>query len=167
MVYNNPYEKRSKKPLFSCEECKVLCVVGEDTAQIVSTTRDILMFPAHTILKIDVDLLHVTDHIFTDKIVKQGILQKQIQYCSSCSIKRCQLVEVPFVVTAHIPGVEHREDLDIQNKILLIETDEQLLDPYTIEIKAVIDIQVKASRYVQKRIKVCHTNVINHSLISG
>lgn len=170
-MYESPYEKRmkkeAKKPLFGCEEFKVLRVVGEDTAQIVSATKDILLFPAQAILSVTIDLLHVTDHVFTNKIVKQGIIQKQIQYCSRCSIKRCQLVEVPFTATAHIQGVKQGQELDIQNRILLAETDYQLFEPYTVEVKAVIEIQVKASEYAQRRLRVCHTNVISHSLISG
>lgn len=157
----------SKKPLFRCEEFKLLGVIGEDRVQVVSTTKDILKFPAIAILEIDAALLNVTDHIFTDKVLKQGLIQKRIQYASRCSIKRCQLIEVPFSATAHIPGVDRDLEIETQNRLVLVETDYQLLDPYTLEVKVILEINVKASTYVQRKLKVCTTNVISHSLISG
>ncbi len=156
--------KNCKKiqPLFSCEKFKLLKVIGEKTVQVVSDTVDQLDFPAAEIIEVDFELIKTTDHAFTDKVVKQGIIRKRIIYCDTDGIMRCQFVEIPFTAVAEIPGVDPELELEFQNKLILAETDYDLIDPQTLSEKVVFEIKIKVSTYVQRLLRVCNTNVISH-----
>ena len=97
---------KNKMSLFSCEKFKLLKVIGEEVVQVVSDTVDQLDFPACEILDVSFELLNTTDHAFTNKVVKQGTIQKRIQYCDTWGTVRCQVIEIPFTAVAEIPGVD-------------------------------------------------------------
>ncbi|MCK4257608.1 MAG: DUF3794 domain-containing protein [Halanaerobiales bacterium] len=159
--------KHTKKiqPLFSCEKFKLLKVIGEETVQVVSDTVDALERPAREIIEIDFELVDTTDHAFTDKVVKQGIICKRIIYCDTDGDVRCQFVRIPFTAVAEIPGVDPKFELEFQNKLILAETDYDLIDPNTLAEKVVFEIKIKVSKYVQRQLKVCNTNVLSHNQI--
>lgn len=157
---------KERKPLFSCEKFKVLKVIGEKVVQVVSDTVDQLDFPAWEILDVEISLGKTTDHAFTDKVVKQGCICKKVVYCDTEGIVRCQIIEIPFTAVAEIPGVDPELDLEIQNKLILAEVDFELIDPTTLSEKVVIDIEIKVSTFVQRKLRVCNTNILSHQQIS-
>lgn len=155
-----------KIPAFSCEQFKLLKVIGEKIVQVVSDTVDTLDYPAERILEIDFDLCQTTDHAFTDKVIKQGIIRKRVIYCGCDGIVRCQNIEIPFTAVAEIPGVDPSLELEFQNFLVLKETDYTLLDANTLSEKIVFEIKIKVSTWVQRKLKVCNSNIIKQIQIS-
>lgn len=145
-----------------CDEFKLLKVIGEKTVQIVSDTVDQLDYPAEEILKIDFELANTTDHAFTDKVVKQGFIRKKVIYCDTNGVVRCQTFEIPFTAVAEIPGVDPDKELEFQNKLVLEETDFDLICPNTLSEKVVFEIKITVSTWVHRRLKVCHSNILSH-----
>ncbi len=136
-------------------------MIGEETVQVVSSSEDVLDYKAKEILDVDFKLKDVTDHLFTDKVVKQGKIKKKIVYIDKEGLIQCEYFETPFTVTAEIKGVKPELELDIQNKIVLSEIDFHLTRSHIVDIQIVFDIRIKASKWVQRRLSVCNTNIIN------
>ena len=146
--------------LFSCEEFKILKVIGEDVEQVVSEKKICLDTCAREIINITFDLVDIRESVFTNKIVEQGIIRLKIIFCSLAGDVRCQFAKIPFTVVSEIPGVDPDEELEIQNTVLLTETDYKLIDPEKLIVKTVFEILIKASKFVQRKLKVCNTNVL-------
>lgn len=155
-----------KRPLFSCEKFTGLKIIGSKIVQVVSNTVDQLDFPAKEILSIDISLGLTSDHAFTNKVVKQGSFLKKISYCDECGNVRCQIFETPFTAVAEIPGVDPKMDLEIQNKLILAETDHHLFDPKTLREIVVLDIEIKVSALVQRKFRVCNSHILSLQQIS-
>ncbi len=135
------------------ERLKVLKVIGEKIGQVV--VENTVEIPAVKIAHIDASVKDVTDHIFTDKIVKQGFIHKQVYYVDPDGIVREMNENVPFILTVDIPGVERDNPwLEIEDKVLKIETDYTLHhgschEPAILKQKIVADFLVKVSEWVQ------------------
>ena len=106
------------------ERLKVLKVIGEAVAQVVVESETKLK--AKKIEKIEAKLGPVTDHVFKDKVVKQGVILKQIIFVDPHDFLRHAKEEVPFMTSVTIPGLKPGDDIDIQNHLLNIDTDFQL-----------------------------------------
>lgn len=158
-------KKKCRKPLFSCEEFKLLKVIGEEIVQVVDETIDELDFPVAEVLDVEFELNNVTDHAFKDKVVKQGTICKRVVYCDTSGVVRCNFFEIPFEAVAEIPGVDPKLELEFQNKLVNAETDFEKINDQTILQKVVFDIKIKVSHFVQRKLKVCNTNVISHKQI--
>lgn len=160
--------RKKKMPvLFSCEEFKILKVIGEEVVQVVSEQLDCLDTCVKDIIDITFDLVDINESVFTNKIVQQGIIRKKIIFCTLTGDVRCQFVDTPFTAIAEIPGIEPKEDLEIQNKVLLTESDYRLIDSQTLSVKVVFEILFKASKFVQRKLQVCNTNVLSVLQVSN
>ncbi|SJZ38578.1 DUF3794 domain-containing protein [Selenihalanaerobacter shriftii] len=164
--------KRTYTPLFSCENFKVLKVIGEEVVQVVTSSVDQVDLPAgvqgiQEIIAIDFELINVTDRIFTDKIVKQGTIRKRVQFCDTNGVNRCEFFDIPFTTTAEITGVDPELELEIQNELVLAETDFNLIDPQTIEEQLVFEIKITVSTWTQQRLRICNTNIISYNIITN
>lgn len=142
-------------------------VIGEKTVQVVSPSEDELDYYAKEILDIDFKLKDVTDHVFKDKVVKQGKIKKKVLYIDKDGLTHCEHFVTPFTAVAEIEGVDPKLELDIQNKLVSSEIDFDLIDYDTVDIKIVFEIQIKVSRWVQRRLSVCNTNIINIRQVSN
>jgi hypothetical protein len=135
------------------ERLKVLRVIGEKIGQVL--VENTIEIPAVKIDRIEASVKDVTDHIFTDKIVKQGFIHKQVFYVDPAGMVREINENVPFVLAVDIPGVERDNPwLEIEDKLLKIETDYTLHpgachEPATLKQKIVADFLVKVSEWVQ------------------
>lgn len=135
------------------ERIKVLKVIGESIGQVVvENTSEI---NAVKIDRIIASVRDVTDHIFTNKIVKQGTIHKQVFFVDPNGIVREVNENVPFMLVVDIAGVERDNPLiDVENRVLNIETD-FTLTPATchergsLSQKIVAHILVKVSELVQ------------------
>lgn len=145
-----------------CEEFKLLKVIGEKVVQVVSDSVDHLDCPAAEIIKIDFELAKTTDHAFTDKVVKQGVIHKKVVYCDTSGVVRCQTFEIPFTAVAEIPGVDPYCELEFQSKLILKEIDYELLCHDTLSEKVVFEVKITASTWVHRRLKPCYGNILNH-----
>jgi hypothetical protein len=107
------------------ERLKVLKVIGENIGQVVvENTAEI---NAVKIDRIIASVKDVTDHVFTNKIVKQGTIHKQVFFVDPNGIVREVNENVPFMLAVDIAGVERDNPfLEIENKVLSIETDFEL-----------------------------------------
>lgn len=163
--YDKKFDYKCSKNADFCDEFKLLKVIGEKTVQIVSDSVDQLDYPAEEILKIDFELANTTDHAFTDKVVKQGFIHKKVIYCDKEGVVRCQTFAIPFTAVAEIPGVDPDKELEFQNKLILAETDFELICPTTLKEKVVFEIKIIVSTWVLRRLKVCHGNVLSHTQV--
>jgi hypothetical protein len=135
------------------ERIKVLKVIGEEIAQVV--VEGSISINAIKIDRINAELREVTDHIFKNKVVKQGLIHKQIFYVDPTGIVRHTTEEIPFMVSVDINGVDPKNPfIEVQNHLLDIATDFTLIPattviPGTLTQKVVAHILIKASEWTQ------------------
>ena len=134
------------------ERVKVLKVVGERIGQVVVESNTPIN--AVKIDKIIAELRDVTDHVFTNKVVKQGTIHKQVFYVDPDGIVREIEENIPFMLTVDIPGVKRTPFTDVQNHLLDIDTDYVLtpstgVEPGNLMQKVVAHILVKVSEWTQ------------------
>lgn len=134
------------------ERVKVLKVVGEAVGQVV--VEGSISINAVKIDRIIASVIDVTDHVFKDKVVKQGTIHKQIFYVDPCGIVREVGENIPFMLTVDIPGVERTPFTEVQNHVLDIDTDFVLTPASeckhgTLMQKVVSHILVKVSEWTQ------------------
>ncbi|HHU52301.1 MAG TPA: DUF3794 domain-containing protein [Firmicutes bacterium] len=134
------------------ERLKVLKVVGEKVAQVVLENE--VCLDAVKIDKIDAMLGPFEDHVFKNKVVKQGIIHKQIFYVDHDNIVRHMSEDVPYMLTVDIPNVRPGDHVDVQNYLQDIDVDYQLIPgcsgkPGTLRQKIVAHILVKVSEWTQ------------------
>lgn len=147
------FVERQKLKL-STERLKVLKVVGEKVAQVVVESE--VPIRAVKIDKIIASLRDVEDHVFQNKVVKQGLIHKQIFYIDRDNFLRHLAEDVPFMVTVDIPGVIPGDEVDVQNHLLDIDIDYQLTQERScadgegiLRQKIVAHILVKVSEWRQ------------------
>lgn len=107
------------------ERLKTLRVVGEGIAQVVVENE--VYIDAIKIDKIDATLGPTEDHVFYNKVVKQGTIHKQIFFVDSNNFVRHMAEDIPFMVTVEIPGVKPSDYIEVQNHLIDVETDYQLI----------------------------------------
>lgn len=134
------------------ERVKVLKVIGEAVAQVVveATTN----INAVKIDRINAELRNVTDHVFPNKVVKQGTIHKQIFFVDPEGVVRHKTEDVPFMTSVDIPGLVPGPFVDVQNHLLDINTDFVLTpkrceDPAVLMQKIVAHILIKVSKWTQ------------------
>jgi hypothetical protein len=135
------------------ERIKVLKVIGETIGQVV--VEGSIRINAIKIDRINAELRDVVDHVFRNKVVKQGIIHKQIFYVDPEGIVRHTTEDIPFMLAVDIPGVDPDNGfLEVQNHLLDIDTDFTLTPAVgttlgTLQQKVVAHILVKASEWTQ------------------
>ncbi|MGI5854779.1 MAG: DUF3794 domain-containing protein [Bacillota bacterium] len=107
------------------ERLKTLKVIGEGIAQIVAENE--VYIDAIKIDKIDASLGHTEDHVFNNKVVKQGTIHKQIFFVDSNNFVRHMAEDIPFMVTVDIPGIKPSDFIEVQNHLIDFQTDFQLI----------------------------------------
>jgi hypothetical protein len=156
------------------ERLKVLKVIGEVVGQVV--VENCIPINAVKIDHIDASIKDTTDHVFDDKIVKQGIIHKQVFYVDPAGIVHEIGENIPFMLVVDIPGVKRDNPfLEIENIPLCIETDHVLVpatchEPGELKQKVVAKILVKVSEWVQLEVVVkpnfgCKVNSMNTIII--
>lgn len=134
------------------ERIKVLKVVGEAIAQVVVEGNTPIN--AVKVDRIIAEVRDVTDHVFKNKVVKQGTIHKQVFYVDPEGVVRELEENLPFMVSVDIPGVERTPFTDVQNHLLDIDTDFVLTpgrchEPGNLMQKVVAHILVKVSEWTQ------------------
>jgi hypothetical protein len=134
------------------ERLKVLKVINEKVAQVVLENE--VPIKAIKIDKIDASLHSTEDHVFENKVVKQGIIHKQIFYVDHDNFVKHLSEDVPFMITVDIPGVKPGPFVDVQNHLLDVDVDYSLKPgcpggPDTLQQKIVAHILVKVSEWSQ------------------
>ena len=132
---------------------KVLKVIGETVGQVV--VEGSIAINAIKIDRIHAELRNVVDHVFKNKIVKQGIIHKQIFFVTPDNDVKHASEDIPFMLTVDIPGVDPDNPfLEVQNHLLDIDTD-FVLEPATgthlgrLSQKVAAHILVKVSEWTQ------------------
>ncbi len=134
------------------ERVKVLKVVGEGIGQLV--LENTIPINAIKIISIDAELKEATDHLFKSKVVKQGIIHKQVLYVDPDGFVRDLQEDIPFLLAVDIPGVERTPFTEIQNHLLDIDVDFILTpadhcEPGKLVQKIVAHILTKVSEWTQ------------------
>lgn len=107
------------------ERLKVLKVIGEKVAQVVVENE--LPINAIKIEKIEAQLGPFEDHVFKNKVVKQGTIHKQVFYVDPDNFVRHIAEDIPYMLTVEIPGVKPSDFVEVQNHLVDIDTDFQLV----------------------------------------
>lgn len=150
--YSNEISPKQKVKV-NTERIKALRVIGEKVGQVV--VEGSIPIDAIKIDRINAELREVVDHVFKNKVVKQGIIHKQIFYVDQEGIVRHTTEDIPFMLTVDIPGVDpHNPFLEVQNHLLDIDTDFTLTPatedtPGTLMQKVAAHILVKVSEWTQ------------------
>lgn len=135
------------------ERLKVLKVIGEQVAQIVLENE--IPIKAIKVERIDAKLGPITEHVFKNKVVLQGVILKQIIFVDPDNFLRHAAEEVPFMTSVTIPGLKPDEDIEIQTHLLDLDTDFHLeasadrSKSGRLRQKIVAHILVKASQWRQ------------------
>lgn len=136
----------------SAERIKVLKVIGEAVGQLVLANSTCIN--AVKIDRIKAKLLDTTDHLFKNKVVKQGTIRKEIFYVDPEGVVRYKAEDIPFMLPVDIPGLKPNAFTEVQNHLLDIDVDYHLTPPrYCIpgclEQKIVAHILVIAAEWTQ------------------
>jgi len=134
------------------EKIKVLKVTGEAVGELVLENSTCIN--AVKIDRINAKLLDTTDHLFRNKVVKQGTILKEIFYVDPEGVVRFKSEKIPFMLTVDIPGLKPNAFTDVQNHLLDIDVDYHLTPPrYCIpgclQQKIVAHILVIAAEWTQ------------------
>ena len=137
---------------FDTETIKTLKVVGEAIGQVV--VEGSIPINAVKIDRIHAEVRDTTDHVFHDKVVKQGTIHKQVFYVDPEGVVRHTTENIPFMLTVDIPGIKPTPFTEVQNHLLDIDTDFHLTPssghcPGTLMQKVVAHILVKVSEWTQ------------------
>lgn len=116
---------RKQDLVLATERLKALRVVGEKVAQVVVESETPIN--AIKIDKIDARLGPFEDHVFENKVVKQGIIHKQVFYVDPENFVRHISEDIPYMLTVDIPGVKPSDYVEVQNHLVDIDTDFQLV----------------------------------------
>lgn len=139
---------RTKTELF-----KLLKVLAEEQVQtIVEVTADVPKCPER-LVDVDITTANETFHVFTGKLVKQGTLVVNIQFCDNDNEKRCFTTTAPFTAVLEVPGLCPEKDVDIQFRNILIENDLQLVNGVLTGKVHLVEL-VKVSEFVQRFLEV-------------
>lgn len=145
----------------STERIKVLKVIGEAVGQLVLANSTCIN--AVKIDRIRAKLLDITDHLFKNKVVKQGTIRKEIFYVDPEGVVRYKTEDIPFMLPVDIPGLRPNAFTEVQNHLLDIDVDYNLTPPRhcipgCLEQKIVAHILVIAAEWTQMDVvtKVYH-----------
>lgn len=128
--------------MFKKARIKAERVVGEAIAQVVEEAPPLSLPGAVKIDRIIPSITCATDHVFPGKVVKQGIIHKQIFFVDSAGVVRHIAVDVPFTVAVDIPATQPGNI--VENFLQNIFVDFQLVNGVLFE-KVVAHILVKVS----------------------
>lgn len=109
------------------EKIKVLKVVGEAVGQLVLENSTCIN--AVKIDRIKAKLIDSTDHLFKNKVVKQGTIRKEIFFVDPEGVVRFKAEDIPFMLTVDIPGFRPNAFSHVQNHLLDINVDFNLTPP--------------------------------------
>ncbi len=157
------------------EKIKVLKVVGEAVGQLVLENSTCIN--AVKIDRINAKLLETTDHLFKNKVVKQGTIRKEIFFVDPEGVVRFKAEDIPFMLTVDIPGFKPNAFTDVQNHLLDIDVDFNLTPPRfcipgCLQQKIVAHILVIVAEWTQLDVvtkvdlkpKVCSSRVISTNI---
>lgn len=131
---------------------KVLKVVGEAVGQLVLDNSTCIN--AIKIDRVKAFLLKSSDSLFDNKIVKEGIIRKEVFYVDPENRLRFLSEDIPFMLTVDLPGFKPNAFTEVQNHLLDIEVDYLLTPakqciPGCLHQKIVAHILVIASEWTQ------------------
>lgn len=106
---------------FHIEPTKVLKFIGKATGQL--EIENSTCINAVKIDRINAFLVESHDHLFQDKVVKQGVIRKEVFYVNPLGELRFITEEIPFRLTFEIPGLYPNEAVEVQNHLIDIDTD--------------------------------------------
>lgn len=114
----------SKHLRVETETVESLKVVGETVGQLVLANKTCIN--AIKIDRIHANILKSKDRLFENKIVKDGIIRKEIFYVNPDNVLRFLSEDVPFSLTVEIPGLKPGPFTHVQNHLLDINVDYHL-----------------------------------------
>lgn len=103
------------------QKINALKVIGEGTGQVVIENSTCIN--AIKIDRIKARLLKSTDHLFRNKVMKKGVIRKEIFYVDPKNRLRYLEEDVPFTLLLKIPGLEPTPRTKTHNELVYIDVD--------------------------------------------
>jgi hypothetical protein len=112
-------------PRLKTERIKVLKIVGEAVGQLVVSASTCVN--AIKIDRINARLIKTTDHLFQNKIVKQGVIRTEIFYVNPENVSHYITTDTPYMLAVDIPGLVPDGYTEIQNHLLDLDVKYRLV----------------------------------------
>ncbi|HHU51394.1 MAG TPA: DUF3794 domain-containing protein [Firmicutes bacterium] len=134
------------------QKINALKVIGEGTGQAVIENSTCIN--AIKIDRIKAKLLNSTDHLFRNKVIKKGIIRKEIFYVDPKNRLRHLEEDVPFTLILKTPGLEPTPRTKIHNELVHIDVDYALTPtnkciPGCLRQIINVQIQIKIVKWTQ------------------
>ncbi len=130
---------------------KLKRVIGENAAQTLVEGSTILPGPAIKITGVDASIDGVVTEIIEDKVIVQGVIEKQIFYIGTDDIEHHFHESLPFSHFIDVPGAEKGMEVQLMPTIEyiepILESDGQVLHQ-----KVVVELFVKVTEAIQIRL---------------
>lgn len=152
-------------PPAKCELFKLLRVIGEEDVQTIIPVEVTVPNCPDNLVKIEVKTANETFHVFTNKVVKQGVLVITALITTDRDKDGCRCAcetfktTVPFMAVVEIPGVCPNKEVDIQFKDVLLEHDLEIVDGVLTGKVHLIE-RIKVSEFVQRFLQTCADHVV-------
>ena len=136
---------------------KLLKVLAEEQVQTIVAVEVQVPGCPESLVDVDINTANETFHVFTGKVVKQGMLVIDHRVLRQERRRKVFTTTVPFMAVVEIPGVCPDKDVDIQFRNVLIENDLQLVNG-VLTGKVHLVEQIKVSEFVQRFLEVEDTS---------
>ncbi|NLG84519.1 MAG: DUF3794 domain-containing protein [Firmicutes bacterium] len=144
---------------------KLLRVIGERTVQTIVPVEVTVPGSPANLVNLRITTADESFHLFTDKVVKQGVLVIEAVFCTTDGNCNVFTTTVPFSATVDIPGVSPNQEVDIQFRNVLIENDLQLVNGVLTGKVHLIEI-IKISEFVQRFLPATQSPTAVHPRIT-
>ncbi len=122
-------------------------VIGEDTVQTMVTSDFVLDQPALKIVDVQAHFQEVNTRILENKVIIQGILEKQIFFVGQDDIEYHQAEEVNFSAFVDIPGAQPGMEVELTPRVEHINF--ELITPTQLHQKVVMEFFLKVVEILQ------------------
>ena len=126
-------------------------VINETEEQLMQMEIVELEFPAIKVREIQASFLEIDATVIENKVLIQGIIDKQVFYIDEEDIERHQAEEISFSQMVELPGVA--PGMDVQLTPIIEHIKFQLLPDNTVEQKIIIGLFLKVTETMQLQIQ--------------
>lgn len=122
-------------------------VIGEDVTQTMRVSDFTLPQPAIKIVEVHARIQTLNTRVLENKVILQGIVEKQIFFVGEDDVEYHVAEEVPFTTFVEIPGAQPGMDVQVDHEIEHVR--HELLTPTQLHQKVMIEFFVKVVENIQ------------------
>lgn len=151
---------------FKYENHRILKEVGKEQVHITLNKTEELEYNAQDIIDIKYGIKKEKDSIFHGKLIKKGIIENKVIYADKNNFVRYQIINFPFTTVADIKNLIPEAGIKTKTKLVGKKIDYKLVKSCLLKIKIVIILEITASNWVEKRLRVCNSNIVSFKQVS-